>query len=642
MALCGFNSFANKLIGSNIVGSPIPINYAWTTENGIFDANWSSICYGNKIFVTLGVNDVSGIVMTTTDTFTWTPQYLTFKNNWKCVCYGNSIFVAVANSVTNTSVMTSSNGTNWTNVTAITGYWNSICYGNNIFVAVGNSGTIMTSTNTGNSWTTSSSGTTNQLNSVCYGNNIFVAVGNSGTIITSPDGKIWTIQSSGTTNQLNSVCYGNNINNNFIAVGANIILTAINSISTWNTQYVYFTDPNTPINLTWTSICTVVLPTKTFFIAVANTHVNMIQRVMSSFNGTLWTLGYATCDNNWSSICSGYDVNNNIIVVAVSNTSDKGYSAMTNLPEIFPTGQNWQIVNLPTKLTHTSGRIICGNGLMGVASSDYNNMYIIQPNGNLQTITFTRKVGIGYFSSGAYGNGIFCFGCYFGNNTPPVNCGVAYSIDNMQNWNYIDLSGSGPNGAVSNSFPSIIYVDKSFYVKSRLANPNISYKITFNINNPGVYTLTPFTLSSTYTSICSVNGYYYASYNNGVYYSTDNINYSQLSLSTSTTFINPLCYGNGFILAGVPNTIMYGYGTNFTSFTFVAILPLISGTGMIGYANGLFVFFGDKIYVSTDPTNLIKTPVKPNIIFQSSYCIYISGKILGISSAGIGYCNVNT
>ena len=30
MALSAFNSFGNKLIGSNVVGSPIPINYSWT------------------------------------------------------------------------------------------------------------------------------------------------------------------------------------------------------------------------------------------------------------------------------------------------------------------------------------------------------------------------------------------------------------------------------------------------------------------------------------------------------------------------------------------------------------------------------------------------------------------------------------
>ena len=55
------------------------------------------------------------------------------------------------------------------------------------FVAVGNSGTILTSSD-GTSWTSPTSGTSNDLKGVTYANSTFVAVGKSGTILTSTDG----------------------------------------------------------------------------------------------------------------------------------------------------------------------------------------------------------------------------------------------------------------------------------------------------------------------------------------------------------------------------------------------------------------------------------------------------------------------
>ena len=69
------------------------------------------------------------------------------------------------------------------------------------FVAVGNSGTILSSPE-GTTWTSRTSGTSNNLNGIIYGNSIFVAVGNSGTILTSSDGTPWTSRTSGTSNGL--------------------------------------------------------------------------------------------------------------------------------------------------------------------------------------------------------------------------------------------------------------------------------------------------------------------------------------------------------------------------------------------------------------------------------------------------------
>ena len=66
------------------------------------------------------------------------------------------------------------------------------------FVAVGESGTVLTSSD-GTSWTSRTSGTTNDLNGVPYGNSTFLTVDFSGTILISSDGTSWTTISGQTS-----------------------------------------------------------------------------------------------------------------------------------------------------------------------------------------------------------------------------------------------------------------------------------------------------------------------------------------------------------------------------------------------------------------------------------------------------------
>ena len=66
------------------------------------------------------------------------------------------------------------------------------------FVAVGQSGIILTSSD-GTTWTSRTSGTSNNLQGVTYGNSTYVTVGDGGTILTSADGTTWTSRTSGAT-----------------------------------------------------------------------------------------------------------------------------------------------------------------------------------------------------------------------------------------------------------------------------------------------------------------------------------------------------------------------------------------------------------------------------------------------------------
>lgn len=89
-------------------------------------------------------------------------------------------------------------------------------------VAVGDAGTVLYSPD-GISWTSATSGTSNDLRGVAFGSNAslaptFVAVGAKGTILTSNDGREWTARASGTTADLNAVVFFDE--QGFMAVGS--------------------------------------------------------------------------------------------------------------------------------------------------------------------------------------------------------------------------------------------------------------------------------------------------------------------------------------------------------------------------------------------------------------------------------------
>ena len=127
---------------------------------------------------------------------------------------------------------------------------------------VGESGTILKTTNGGETWISQSSGTSDNLNSVSFTNiNTGVAVGNNGTILrTTNGGENWVSQFSGTYYDLNGVSFTNvNIGtvvgsynpNTYTSIG--IIIRTTNGGETWETQssgikyhlsMVFFTDIN--------------------------------------------------------------------------------------------------------------------------------------------------------------------------------------------------------------------------------------------------------------------------------------------------------------------------------------------------------------------------------------------------------------
>jgi len=127
-------------------------------------------------------------------------------------------------------------GATWTSQTS--GITNNLyaVYFNDVYigVTVGASGTILRTTNGGTNWISQTSPTTNDLYGVTFRDaNTGTAVGTSGTILRTTDGgQNWTIQSSPTTNDLYGVATTEF--STMVAVGASgTILVSIDGV-TWD------------------------------------------------------------------------------------------------------------------------------------------------------------------------------------------------------------------------------------------------------------------------------------------------------------------------------------------------------------------------------------------------------------------------
>jgi outer membrane protein OmpA-like peptidoglycan-associated protein len=169
---------------SLITNSSSTVGYRrWISRTPAARLNWTSVTYGEGLFVAVASSGNGNRVMTSPDGITWTSRASASNNEWSSVTYGKGLFVAVANSGNGNRVMTSPDGITWTSrSSAANKHWNSVVFGNNVFVAV--SGTTGTDSNIMSSfdgihWTSIASPDQNWT-SVAYGNGLFVAVSSDG------------------------------------------------------------------------------------------------------------------------------------------------------------------------------------------------------------------------------------------------------------------------------------------------------------------------------------------------------------------------------------------------------------------------------------------------------------------------------
>ncbi len=285
----------------------------WVTSTTATGHTWSSITYGNGLFVAVGGTDSSGnsSIMTSPDGITWTLR--SSSVGWlESVTFGAGLFVAVSSGITNNRVLTSPDGITWTShASASNNEWLSVTYGNGLFVAVAISGAnrVMTSPD-GINWTARlSASETSMWQSVTYGNGLFVAVADLGTdlVMTSPNGITWTSRTSAGNYYWNSVIYGNGL---FVAVGkycsGNCVMTSPDGI-TWTSR-------TSVANNEWESVTY----GNGLFVAVSTDGSG--NRVMTSQDGIIWATQISAADNLWKSVTYG---NGLFVAVAQSGTNNR-------------------------------------------------------------------------------------------------------------------------------------------------------------------------------------------------------------------------------------------------------------------------------------------------------------------------------
>ncbi len=332
-----------------VTATPIngtPAGYIWT-GSAIGTHNWSSVTYGNGMFVAVAFD---GSVISSTDGILWTNRTAPEANSWRAVTFGNGQFVAVANGGVN-GIMTSPDGINWTSRYVVLSGLTSVTFGNGLYVAVAAAGTgtaRVTTSPDGINWTTRASSQVNAWQSVTYGNGLFVAVSNSGTkrVMTSPDGITWTARSSANErNTWQSVTYGNGL---FVAValtytGSNQkVMTSADGFS-WNAQ-----DLDGNFNgVTYGNGQFVVLGSS----------------INSSADGINWTQRYADL-NQWQCVTYGKDW-----FVAVSSSGDnRAISSTFAAPYSSPILNSITTGDASASVAFTEG---ASNGGSGVSNYQY-------------------------------------------------------------------------------------------------------------------------------------------------------------------------------------------------------------------------------------------------------------------------------
>ena len=150
---------------------------------------WTSVAYGNGIFVAIAKN--SNNVAYSNDGMSWTLGQLPMSDEWTSIAYGGGYFVAVANYSTN--YVYSNDGITWsTGWMPIDQRWSAVTYGNGIFVAIAPDNICAYGT-VGSTFTSGSLPAFADWSSITFNGNEFVATSKDGNMIAlSSDASYWS------------------------------------------------------------------------------------------------------------------------------------------------------------------------------------------------------------------------------------------------------------------------------------------------------------------------------------------------------------------------------------------------------------------------------------------------------------------
>ena len=352
---------------------------AWVQQT-LPATDWSSITYGNGLFITVsGLTSATTIAATSLDGITWTQRTLPTSAAWKSVAYGNGLFVTAASG--GTLAATSLDGVTWTQRTLPTSAaWQSVAYGNGIFVAIASASTVAATSPDGVTWTQRTLPSLSTWQSVTYGNGLFVVVGSNSIAATSPDGITWTQRTLPGSIGWLSVAYGNGT---FVAISNPNGVVAASSLDgiTW-------TQRTLPVISQWSSVSY----GNGLFVAVSGGSTV----AASSPDGITWTQRVLPTTANWQSIICG----GNLFVVVSRGTnaatSNAGYFKKYTCTALSPS-----LTNVPTWVAK-GGQTLAGS----ISTTSTPNFATVVPTSytatrvsNTLTITANQLSG---FTSGTH------------------------------------------------------------------------------------------------------------------------------------------------------------------------------------------------------------------------------------------------
>jgi len=183
----------------------------WEKKSAPAANSWSTIAYGNDVFVVLG-KDGDQRAMYSSDGNDWTLATMPSNEEWEEIIFAQNRFVAISSTGDNRAAY-SFDGMMWYNANApFARSWEHLTYGNGLFVAVSPGGldNIMISKN-GIQWETIETTSNADWNDISYGNGLFTAVGtasnNGPSVMTSTDGLTWNSMDLTSSNVWTSITF---------------------------------------------------------------------------------------------------------------------------------------------------------------------------------------------------------------------------------------------------------------------------------------------------------------------------------------------------------------------------------------------------------------------------------------------------
>jgi hypothetical protein len=222
----------------------------WTASTTSFTtvSDFGGLAFGNGIFMLILKEDPSSNVWTSTDGKIWTKKNPTII--WaNSLSYGNGVFLASNDWPLNSAI--SVDGLSWRSFSLGAAFFNS-CFGNNVWIAVGYYvidnvyfGTIRRSTDNFNTWSSPTVPTVNphvtSWFDIAFGNGIFMITSwdNPGKLSISRDtGLTWETPITFSTNGTGKIIY---VNNTWILASTNSIWFSKTDGRTWQKITIGFT-----------------------------------------------------------------------------------------------------------------------------------------------------------------------------------------------------------------------------------------------------------------------------------------------------------------------------------------------------------------------------------------------------------------